>query len=140
MASDLFTTAPIESVVGDFCRRSAMKFATISGLMSFLELQEGWQAIEKWQELSDSEIFRICTAADIPNGPVSVISEASYREGLGAFQIQAESLTQFVPMHRFIFSECMFDGDLLILDGNGRVAWAFHHEGMYLVFDSRHAI
>jgi hypothetical protein len=114
-----------------------MKFATISELMAFLELREGWQAIENWEELSDLEIFRMCIAASIPHGPVSVISEASYREGLGAFQIQAERLTQFAAMHSAIFSECMFDGDLLILDGNGHVAWAFHHEGMYLVFDSR---
>jgi hypothetical protein len=106
-------------------------FAGISNSVS------GCGTIENWEELSGSEIFRICTAAGIPHGRVSVISEASFREGLGAFQIQAERLTQFVPIHRFIFSECMFDGDLLILDGNGHVAWAFHHEGMYLVFDSK---
>jgi hypothetical protein len=134
MRDELSAIVPLKDALSGVGLGSGLRATSESELMKFLERQNGWNALHNWEDLPDSEIYKKLVEMSPPLGMVFVIAESSYRAELGAFEVHADRLAEFVAGYYHEFNECLFNGDLLIISGGQGLVWAFHHEGAYTTF------
>ncbi|GLS25726.1 hypothetical protein [Marinibactrum halimedae] len=90
-----------------------------------------WHDLSDWENLEDLEIFEKLKNLNEFNGEVYVVTEASYKDGLGPFKLNSINLELFVENHLNLIGECFFNGDVLIVDPENLCMWVFHHEGVF---------
>jgi len=92
-----------------------------------------WKALPDWEEQRDDEIAARSGLYDIAfSRALFVVTEASLASGQGGFVVDARDLAQLVEQHLSYFGECFFNGDVVIVEPEGRRVWLFHHEGQYV--------
>lgn len=114
------------------------KFQSLEDVVDALDSAKilvAWHSLSDWENLDDLEIFHKLLGLQAVKGDVLVITEASYYNNYGPFQLHAKDLEQFVVNHLSQFGECFFNGDVAIICLNTKSIWAFHHEGYFAYID-----
>ena len=94
-----------------------------------------WHSLSNWEGLDDLDILHKMLKLHVIDDEVFVITEASYDNSNGPFQLKAEELEAFVTNHLSQYGECFFNGDVAIVSLKNKSVWAFHHEGFFAYID-----
>ncbi|MDV3349819.1 hypothetical protein QGP82_14025 [Leptothoe sp. LEGE 181152] len=89
-----------------------------------------WKQLKNWEELEDIDIFKELPEHEKISGDIYVVTEASYKKELGPFKVHAADLECFITEHLNAYSECFFNGDVLITSTKDSCMWIFHHGGV----------
>ncbi len=68
------------------------------------------------------------------DGSSVLISEVSYLNGFGPYILEISNLDIFSKVYYRELGECLFNGDLIIINIEGDYVWIFTHEGAYTTF------
>lgn len=90
-----------------------------------------WHRLQNWETLDDERIFNNIERLKNPVGKLYIITEASYKNHLGPFELDASDIREFIIKHIQKYGESFFNGDVIIFSFNYNIAWCFHHEGLY---------
>jgi hypothetical protein len=92
-----------------------------------------WSRLPSWTILSDEEIaLRAGLYTLAFASPLLVVTDAALaKSDDGAFVVEANELMTLVSDHLRWMGECFFNGDVVIVERDGRRIWLFHHEGQY---------
>jgi hypothetical protein len=127
-----FEIVPMASALNVINSALDRKFCSWVDLNRWLEGGHSWSRVENWEEMDDLVILNSFFDADnFPSQEITLISEASYKAGLGAFRLRIEDVEAFTMQHLGRFAECLFNGDVLIIGGALSAVWTFHHEGVW---------
>ena len=108
-----------------------VRVATPDAIAAVRELIQ-WVQFEDWESRSDMEIARLTGLLKVPfEDPLLVITEAAWRAHQGGLLIRASQLAGFIDQHLRRHGECFFNGDVIVVETQGRRIWIFHHEGCY---------
>lgn len=99
-----------------------------------------WHSLDNWESQEDLAILRKLENVKSFEGTMYVVTEASYRPGLGPFMVAEENINDFVRLHLNNFGECCFNGDVLIISFELNQIWMFHHEGIYAFWPIAHKL
>lgn len=130
-----YSVIPVEEAVhqANICLGTVATSA--STLLPLLEqLTSKWQALVNWEELSDEKLWRYLSLDKSHTKNISVITDVSYRENLGAFALTKKQVQPFVVNHLTNFGESLFNGDVIIIDIDRLTVLVFHHDGVYAIF------
>ena len=64
-----------------------------------------------------------------------VITDASYRNTLGPFEVEANNIQRFIEEHNKNLGEPFLDTDIIIVSIELKLAWVIHHEGVYALIN-----
>ncbi|MCG8420819.1 MAG: hypothetical protein MJE77_23100 [Proteobacteria bacterium] len=113
-------------------RLTAMTPDALAAAISTVE----WAHLPDWEELDDVEIAKTSALDKMGlKGQLLIITEASYGKGNGAFLLDASDLMNFINEHLGKYRECFFNGDVVIVELEGKHVWLFHHEGHWALAD-----
>ncbi|WP_374357871.1 hypothetical protein [Chitinimonas sp.] len=133
MTVNCYKVAPLVSAFGAWGKKHRLAFESVHDFFTRAEYLKGWVRFEgPWERTADDVIFRKLTETAFPCGGVLVISDSSYRIGLGAFEVDCSNILEFVSRHKELFGDHFFDTDLIMLSQDECAAWLFHHEGVYI--------
>ena len=90
-----------------------------------------WNYLEDWLEVSDLEILHCLECLKPFTGELLVVTDASYEKGLSPFIMNSKDIKQFVESHSNNFKQRFLETDVLIINLELKIAWIFHHEGVY---------
>jgi hypothetical protein len=94
-----------------------------------------WRKLTDWEKLDDIELLSIAMNAITFSSVVYIIPESSYLEHESPFRVESKEIENFVGQFLVHHHECLFNGDLAIVDLINEKIFAFHHEGVYGVFE-----
>lgn len=101
-----------------------------------LAAEVSWTPVTDWESSEDTDLACATGLFSVPfTGDLLVVSEHSLTSGRGGVLIASSGLEQFVKNHLKCFGECFFNGDVLIVESEGRLLWLFHHEGAYSLIE-----
>jgi hypothetical protein len=123
---ETFKSAFLASFGYEFC-----SLEDVVNHQSSTGITETWQRLDNWEGLSDLEIFQELVQLRSMSGNLYIVTEASYRKGLGPFKIGSSAVGELVAGHLPAYGEAFFNGDVLIADLDHKLMWAFHHEGVF---------
>lgn len=135
MMTSRYVIVPIDAALRRIEWKTGVSFETPTSMLRALELMDGWQEIDDPESVSDLEIYRQMIDGEFSSPEVLIITDRSYMEGCGAFAVKSHAMSEFVSMFRLSMGERLFGGDVLIADPSIGKVWAFHHEGVYGVFE-----
>lgn len=90
-----------------------------------------WLPLEDYEDLSDNEILNCLASLRDLEGTLYVITDASYQKNLGPFKVESANISSFVKNHWNNFGERFLETDVVIINFQLKLAWIFHHEGVY---------
>lgn len=94
-----------------------------------------WLPLEDHEDLEDIDILNCLANLRTFEGILCVVTDASYQKNLGPFQVKSEDISSFVINHWNNFGERFLETDVLIINFQLKLAWIFHHEGVYSLID-----
>ncbi len=85
-----------------------------------------------WESLDDISILRRVVLPPVhASESLLIVTEVSYRDGVGPFLLRGNDLEHFVATHLGVFGECFFNGDAVIVRMTTGQIVLFHHEGYF---------
>lgn len=94
-----------------------------------------WIRSEEYQHLEDIDILSCLEELRKFEGDLYIITDVSYKEDLGPFKVKSTDIYEFIENYWNNFGEYLLYVDLLILNFELKLAWIFHHGGVYSIID-----
>lgn len=136
---DLHSVIANWEIFGALFKKSfGFEFKSLEDFINFLSGKNSelkWYNLNGWETLDDNEIFKNLNDLREITGVIYIITEASYRNNLGPFELKGEQLSSFIEGYTEQCSECFFNGDVVITNLVKRLLWIFHHEGVFTFID-----
>ena len=110
----------------------ATEALSISKVFKFFEAEEGWRRLPGWEDMSDRHIYQCIAGGAALAGTVYIVTDVSYRPGLGVFAVNAQDFSDFIDGYLLAYGECLINGDTLIFCPESKMMVMFHHEGVFL--------
>ncbi|NHZ61490.1 hypothetical protein [Massilia genomosp. 1] len=104
---------------------------------SFSALIEQLVPPGRWRRPHDPACQAVADSAAFLPETLYVVSDESYREGVGAFAVRRDDLSGFIRAYPERHGVDMFDSDTFIIGIDSKLVWMFHHEGVWTLFDGR---
>lgn len=90
-----------------------------------------WIKKEGYEDLENIEVIQCLEEIKPFVGVLYIIADASYRDDLGPFKIQAKDIYEFANKYCYELGEYFVNTDLMIFNFELGVIWIFHHSGFY---------
>jgi hypothetical protein len=97
----------------------------------FFKKDTEWISLNDYEDLNDDEILNSLEHLREFEGTLYIVTDASYQKELGPFQVESANIKSFVSNHIENFGERFLETDVLIINFELKLAWIFHHEGVY---------
>lgn len=94
-----------------------------------------WFSLDDYEDLNDEEILSSLESLREFEGTLHVVTDASYQKRFGPFQVESTNIKSFVINHMKNFGERFLETDILIINSKLKLAWIFHHEGVYALIN-----
>lgn len=91
--------------------------------------------LHRWKVFKESELFDTLSKLRPFKGTLLIITDASYRNNLGPFEVEANNIQRFIEEHNKNLGEPFLDTDIIIVSIELKLAWVIHHEGVYALIN-----
>jgi len=93
-----------------------------------------WESCLNWEAYSDIQLVKMLDQLKQLSGMSVIVTEVSYLKDFGPFICEASRLDDFSELYYHELGECLFNGDLVIINIKSDNVWIFSHEGVYTAF------
>lgn len=91
--------------------------------------------VDNWEEKSDMDILTEIKLEHYMTGLAYIITDMSYIRNVGLFKVNLLSINLFVQDYFSVYTECLFNGDVIFISPASNKMLIFHHDGFFILLN-----